>query len=115
MISDIVQEMRQHTRCSAADAFYTPASWAELCDRLEREEAKLIADRDNWRQQALTEDERANREADIARECAYHNIVVKRTFAICQEVGDRMVTVAEAYSKERAIQIADLLRRAETK
>lgn len=33
-IEDIVDEMRQHTRVSAADAFYGVTEWVKLCDRI---------------------------------------------------------------------------------
>jgi len=33
-IEDIVDEMRLHTRVSAADAFYGVTEWTKLCDRI---------------------------------------------------------------------------------
>jgi len=33
-IEEIVDEMRQHTKVSAADAFYGVVEWTKLCDRI---------------------------------------------------------------------------------
>jgi len=33
-IEEIVDEMRQHTSCSASDAFYDAEDWKKLCDRI---------------------------------------------------------------------------------
>ena len=46
-IPDIVREMRTHERGSAADAWYTPKTWRQLCDSLEEAHKRELATAEN--------------------------------------------------------------------
>jgi hypothetical protein len=57
-IEDIVREMRNMKRHTVGEII--PVNLRRLTDRIEAAGKSLIADRDNWRKQALDEDARAN-------------------------------------------------------
>jgi hypothetical protein len=64
-IDDILREMRKrfepYAKSESNDARYVAyLGYAEFPDRIETVVKALVADRDNWRRQALAEDARAN-------------------------------------------------------
>jgi hypothetical protein len=64
-INDIVSDMRKrfepYAKSDSNDARYVAyLGYAEFADRIEKAAKALEDDRDNWRKQALAEDERAN-------------------------------------------------------